>query len=134
MSEAVLRTTASPAATWGIVVIMTILTAVLVGATMAADVYGVRTRKTASTPPWEDPAPGVTRDPAAADTSPPAADATAGPVLAESEAPTVPDLPACPAPPALPRQRGGEDDQAERSAAAAGSLWDILPGQRDPRP
>jgi hypothetical protein len=119
MHEAMLRTTASPAATWAIVVVMTILAAVLVSAAMVADVYGVRSRKTASWPPWEDPLPGV--------------DDAAAPLLAASEAPTLADLPVVPASPSLPRQRTGEGDRAEREAAGAGSLWDILPGQQEPR-
>jgi hypothetical protein len=127
MHEAMLRTTASPAATWAIVVIMTILAAVLVSAAMVADVYGVRSRKTANWPPWEDPVPGVTANQAAV------AVPAAGPMPAESEAPTLSDLPAVPASPSLPRQRTGEGDRAERDAAGSGSLWDILPGQQEPR-
>jgi hypothetical protein len=125
MNEAV-RTAASPVAIWGIVVLMTALTAVLVGAAIAADWYEVRSRRTARRAPWLGPEPGPGRP--------------AGPVLAEAglviaaaEAPTLPGLPAQPE---VPAQRSGDDDRAARSDAEAeaeagtGSLWDILPGQR----
>jgi hypothetical protein len=128
MNEAV-RTAASPVAIWGIVVLMTALTAVLVGAAIAADWYEVRSRRTARRAPWlgPEPDPGHPAGLVLAEASTVLAEA--GPVLAAAEAPTLPGLPALPA---VPAQRSGGSDRAARSDAEAGpgSLWDVLPGQR----
>lgn len=106
MDEAA-QTLASPAATWVIVIVMSIMTAILVGATIVAD--GVQNRENRRDRAARGLASGH-------GTAPPGA-ARADPV-AGGETPAHADLPVRTAGQhAVPAQRAGDADHAERSYA-----------------
>jgi hypothetical protein len=117
MVEAV-RTTASPAGLWVVVVLMSLLTALLVSAPLVAD--SVQARYISSRRRMSElgsvPADGA----AEADGAPEAAGAGANTEeTPQGDIPTRTDLPAQPGPgdrPELPAQRSADSDQAVRNS------------------
>jgi len=132
MDEAV-RTTASPAAIWMIVVVMSIFTAILVSAAAMADSWQARANRRARRfgvmlPGFVQPGTELSGDLASEDLiDPGAAPVTAGvpgqgggeaddaAALTGAEAPTRPDLPAVPGRHVMPAQRDADFDRAEGS-------------------
>ena len=143
------RTVASTAEIWVMVIVLSILTGILVSAAAMADAWQVRANRRArrlaalgfreigggADPDATPVTAGVAGDMAKA-----GAAGTAGtgremvpaprPGGVAADAPTLPDLPAVPDGQALPGQRGGESDRAER--AGGGFPPDDDPGQRQP--
>ena len=153
------KTVASTAEIWVMVILLSILTGILVSAATMADAWQVRANRRARRLAalgfreigGADPDAGPVTAVVAGDMT--SADAAGGgrdmvpaprPGAAAADAPTRPDLPAVPGGPALPGQRGGESDRAERAGAdqaadqrpdqgAGGGLPpDDDPGQRQP--
>ncbi len=122
MDEAV-RTTASPAAIWVIVVVMSIFTAILVSAAAVADSWQARANRRAKRfgvmlPGFVQPGTELSGDLASEDLiDPGAGDGEAGDAAAPTgaEAPTRPDLPAVPGRHVMPAQRDADFDRAAGS-------------------
>ena len=142
------KTVASTAEIWVMVIVLSILTGILVSAAAMADAWQVRANRRArrlaalgfrevggADPDAAPVAAVVAGDMTHAGAAGAAGGAGAGremvpaprPGGVAADAPTRPDLPAVPGGQALPGQRGGESDRAERAGAP-----DDDPGQRQP--